>query len=201
MTAQISVIDGQSRRDEPRVAHPSPSAGRMLRYQLDVIASDIADVVRSAGGWLCDRAMAGWDVNVLVADHFDARPLHTLGVRTLPETEFESIEFESIDKRPPTQALAVAADMFSSHAWVRQNVSVALERGRTEVILWGDTRPAELGHRVRLVEHRLSLAARAFKARALEAAGAPPDWAGRTENFRSGVRWCPTVDSDLVPVG
>jgi hypothetical protein len=196
MTAQISVIDDQGRRDEHRVAHPCPSAGRLLRYQLDVIASDIADVVRWAGGWLCDRAMAGWDVNVLVADHRDARPLHILGVRTLPETEFESTE-----TRPPTQALAVAADMFSSHAWVRQNVAVAIERGLTEVILWGDTRPAELGHRVRPVEHRLSLAARALKARALAAAGAPPDWADRTENFRSGVRWCPTVDSDLTPVG
>jgi uncharacterized membrane protein len=28
----------------------------------DVIASTIADVVRSAGGWLFDRAMVGWDV-------------------------------------------------------------------------------------------------------------------------------------------
>ncbi len=30
------------------------------RYLLDVTASDIADLVRSAGGWLFDRSMAGW---------------------------------------------------------------------------------------------------------------------------------------------
>lgn len=38
----------------------------MLTYRLDVIATDVADVVRSAGGWLYDRVGAGWEVNVLV---------------------------------------------------------------------------------------------------------------------------------------
>jgi len=31
-----------------------------VRYRLDVVAADVADVVRFAGGWLFDRAMAGW---------------------------------------------------------------------------------------------------------------------------------------------
>ena len=38
------------------------------KYQLDVTACDVADVVRHAGGWLYDRAMAGWDVAVTVTD-------------------------------------------------------------------------------------------------------------------------------------
>ena len=33
-----------------------------MRYRLDVVAAGVADVVRFAGGWLFDRAMAGWDV-------------------------------------------------------------------------------------------------------------------------------------------
>ena len=52
-----------------------------MRYRLDVVAADVADVVKFAGGWLFDRAMAGWDVTVLVADHPDERPLQILGVQ------------------------------------------------------------------------------------------------------------------------
>jgi hypothetical protein len=33
-----------------------------------VVAADVIDVVKFAGGWLFDRAMAGWDVTVLDAD-------------------------------------------------------------------------------------------------------------------------------------
>src|SRR3546814_1101974 len=36
-----------------------------MRYRLDVVAPTVAEVVRNAGGWLVDRAMAGWDVTVL----------------------------------------------------------------------------------------------------------------------------------------
>src|SRR5215208_5723706 len=55
------------------------SAGRVLRYQLNDVAATTEDVVESAGGWLCDRAKAGWDVNVLVAEGVDPRPLTILG--------------------------------------------------------------------------------------------------------------------------
>jgi len=43
--------------------------------------------VRSAGGWLCDRARAGWDVNVLVADGGDPQPLMILGATALDQDE------------------------------------------------------------------------------------------------------------------
>jgi hypothetical protein len=35
-----------------------------MRYRLDAVAADVVDV-KFAGGWLFDRAMAGWDVTVL----------------------------------------------------------------------------------------------------------------------------------------
>lgn len=44
------------------------------RYLLDVTASDIADLVRSAGGWLFDRSMAGWEFNVVITGDGDPRP-------------------------------------------------------------------------------------------------------------------------------
>ncbi|MGA8547342.1 MAG: hypothetical protein WB785_19075, partial [Mycobacterium sp.] len=54
-----------------------------MRYRLDVVAANVADVVRFAGGWLFDRAMAGWDVTVLLVDHPDERPLQILGAQIL----------------------------------------------------------------------------------------------------------------------
>jgi hypothetical protein len=53
-----------------RPAEFPAAKSRLLRYQLYVIAADVADVLQSVGGWLFDRSMAGWDVNVLLAkDH------------------------------------------------------------------------------------------------------------------------------------
>lgn len=48
-----------SRAGRSRVAQ-----GGLGKYQLDVTALDVADAARAAGGWLFDRAMAGWDVTV-----------------------------------------------------------------------------------------------------------------------------------------
>jgi hypothetical protein len=56
------------------------NTGKLGKYQLDVTASDVADLVRSAGGWLFDRSMAGWDVNVVVTGGCDSLPLQILGV-------------------------------------------------------------------------------------------------------------------------
>ncbi|MBV8789682.1 MAG: hypothetical protein JOZ00_23760, partial [Mycobacterium sp.] len=41
-------------------SHATGADGECLRYRLDVVAASAADVVQSAGGWLYDRAMAGW---------------------------------------------------------------------------------------------------------------------------------------------
>jgi hypothetical protein len=69
--------------------------------------------------------------------------------------------------------VAVAADLFGSDERVRRGVLEALDQGLTEVTLWGDHCPAELDQNVDPVQHRLSAAARAFKAQALAAAAAP----------------------------
>ena len=43
-------------------------ASTVLQHEMTVVASGVADVVASTGGWLYDRRMAGWKVNVLLAD-------------------------------------------------------------------------------------------------------------------------------------
>ena len=56
------------------------SDGECLRYRLDVVAASPVDVVQSAGGWLYDRVMAGWEVRVLLPESCDTRALRILGV-------------------------------------------------------------------------------------------------------------------------
>jgi hypothetical protein len=168
-----------------------------MRYRLDVVAASVADVVRFAGGWLFDRAMAGWDVSVLVADHPDDRPLQILGAQIVDLED----ALASMESRPRPQALAAAAGLFGCDSRVRQGVLQALDHGVTEVTLWGETWPAELEDSVGLVQHRLSMAATIFKAQALAAAAVPHGSVGDIETFRSGRLACPSVAADLVPAG
>ena len=175
-----------------------------MRYRLDVVASNVIDVVRFAGGWLFDRAMAGWDVTVLVADHPDDRPLQILGARTLDLEEVLGAIDSGAETRPRPHALAAAADLFGCDSRVRQGVLQALDHGVTEVTLWGESWPSELDDSVGLVQHRLSTAAQIFKTRALAAAlqtRVPDSAIGHTELFRSGLLACPSVAADLVPAG
>lgn len=168
-----------------------------MRYRLDVVAADVADVVRFAGGWLFDRAMAGWDVTVLVADHPDERPLQILGAQSL-DLEYA---LATAGHRSPPQTLAAAADLFDCDPRVREGVLQALDQGATEVIVWGQTWPAELDDSVGLVQHRLTAAARAFKAQAFEAANISPVTIEPVETFRSRVIASPAVEADLIPAG
>ena len=167
-----------------------------MRYRLDVVASDVADVVKFAGGWLFDRAMAGWDVTVLLVDHPDERPLQILGAQIV-DLEYA---LATVGHRPPPQTLAAAADLFGfgQDPRVRQGVVQALDQGATEVTLWGETWPAELEDSVGLVQHRLSAAAQAFKAQSLAAAALPQASVGLVETFRSRVMASPSVEADLI---
>jgi hypothetical protein len=170
-----------------------------LRYRLDVVGSSVLDVVRFAGGWLFDRSMAGWDVTVLLSDRADYRPLQILGAQTM-DLEYA---LASAETRPHPQALAAAADVFGCDSQVRNGVLRALNQGVTEVTLWGESWPAELGDSVGLVQHQLSSAAQIFKGQALAAAladrGVPAGSIGHLEIFRSGLLAWPSVAADLVP--
>jgi hypothetical protein len=182
-----------------------------MRYRLDVVAANIVDVVMCAGGWLFDRAMAGWDVTVLVSDHpglvadrQDDRPLQILGVQRFDLEEALAAIGSGAETRPRPQALAVAADLFGCDSQVRQGVLQALDHGATEVTLWGEGWPPELDDSVGLVQHRLSTAAQIFKARALAATlkiCAPEGSIGDTEIFRSGLLPSLSAAADLVPAG
>jgi hypothetical protein len=78
-------------------------------------------------------------------------------------------------------------------------VQHALDNGTAEVTLWGERWPTGLDRTVDSVEHRLSAAARAFKAQALAALELPALAVGPVETFSSGVTNCLSVAADLVP--
>jgi hypothetical protein len=169
--------------------------GAAINYRLDVFAASAADVVCSVGGWLYDRVRAGWEVNVVLPQQCDARPLQILGMQA---SQLDSqIRAAGVCA---ARGLAVSAEMFVSDARVRQQVLAALDRRMTEVTLWHDNWPLAVGHRTITVQHVLSDAARAFKRHALAAAGIA-DTVGPTETLRSDMKACLPVDSELIPVG
>jgi hypothetical protein len=164
-----------------------------MRYRLDVVAPTALDAVRFAGGWIYDRVMAGWDVTVLIGGDEDVRPLEILGAEV---RDLKSV-LASWEDRPHPQTVAVAGDLLAVDRRVREHVLNALDQGATEVTLWGDSLPAELDESVDSVQHRLSAAARAFKAQALAAANDPGGDVGDSESFRSGMM--ASVAADLIP--
>jgi hypothetical protein len=165
----------------------TPSVNRartstVLQHEMTVVASTVADVVVSAGGWLYDRRMAGWKVNVLVADRTGERALRILGADVLDLAgDLEAIT----DDADRAATLAVAADVYAADGRVRRFVSTS-DRRRAEVAMWGDT--GSLDENVSAVSYRLTAAARAFKAQALLAAGMPTASVAAAEAlFRCGV--------------
>lgn len=152
-----------------------------LRLRLAAIAPSTVEVVQSAGGWLFDQVMAGWDVTVLTADHSDSRPLEILGARVRDLETMLALPVLG----PCLQAIAVRADLYQSDERVRAMVLTAFDEGQAEIRFWGDV-PEGLSAGADPLSHWLSLAARAFKAQALAAAAAPAYPAEDVEMFRRG---------------
>ncbi len=159
-------------------AHPAIKLP--LRPRLIAIAPSMVEAVRFAGGWLFDQVMAGWDVTVLTSDHADSRPLRILGARAV---DLEATLARPV-RGPCLQAIAVRGDLYDSDAGVRRMV-LGLGESLAEIRFWGDP-PEDLDGTAGPVRHRLSMAARAFKAQALAAAGAPADPDEVAEVFRRG---------------
>ena len=185
MATRSFTADDETAAGIGPIDRSTAGAGRILRYQLNVVASTTEDVVQSAGGWLCDRARAGWDVNVLVADGGDPRPLAILGATAVDLDEgFVSM----VRSASRIEALAVSADLLAADTRVREEILRVLKRGLTEVVVWGKQWPAELGRQADPVQHRVSPAARAFKSHALVAADVSTDSVTPTETlFRVGA--------------
>jgi hypothetical protein len=160
-----------------------PPVRHSLKPRLLTVAPTVAEAVRSAGGWLFDQALAGWDVTVMTAEQSDERALRILGVR---ECSLEKALSYHADGSC-LSAIALPASMLADDR-VRELVHAAVESGLPELRLWGaaeaDTATAGLASHALPVSHRLSAAARAFKAQALVAAAICGEGPDTTEVFR-----------------
>lgn len=168
-------------------------AGACLRYRLDVIAADAVDVVQSAGGWLYDRVMAGWEVSVLLPNDRDTRSLRILGVSVVDD----EAEFLAAALNSTSQTLAVSAASFGVDARLRDKVLESLDNPLTEVALWGRGWPLGVDRGLVKAQHLLSGAARRFKGAALAAAGSPCGSVGFTETLLCGATRA-SGDSELI---
>jgi hypothetical protein len=166
--------------------------GECLRYRLDVVAAGAADVVQSAGGWLYDRVMAGWEVTVLLPHSCDTRPLRILGVQALGPEARPALAGST------SQSLAVSAEAFTADARVREKVLESLGDRLTEVALWGDGWPLAVNRTMTRAQHVLSAAARRFKGYALTAAGIGCDSVDPTETLLCDMATRSPVDSELI---
>jgi len=159
------VLDASSR---------SCSCQAPMRYRCHVIARTALDVVSGVGGRLVDLAMAGWEVTVVLADCSDTRPLRILGAAVV---DLDWLEAGARRDRIP-QSLNVAGDVYQCEGRVLREVRSTLMQPQTEIAMWGRDGAAELdaelNTRLLPTRHRVSAAGRAFKARALVAAGRPP---------------------------
>lgn len=150
----------------PRPA-PEDSDQYQDRYRLQVVAPNIADAVASVGGLIFDRALAGWDVTVVVAGDIEReadRPIRILGARVAT--------LNCSGRAPRPQALAVATDVLVKSEPVRRLVLAARTGTASDVLLWGRHRPPNLNCGFVPVRHRPSAAAQVFKSHALAAGGA-----------------------------
>ena len=167
---------------------------RLLTYDVTVVAADVEGVVGAAGGWLCDRVRAGWQVTVLVPPGRDERALTILGVRS-------GVWDSGVDalRRQRPAALAVDARVLSHDNPLRLEVFRTVDGGSAEVTVWGESGVFAADRRFSRVRHRLSAAARAFKVRALLSSGVAGP-APAVEEFVSSALWYPTDGADLVPI-
>lgn len=154
------------------------------RRRLAVLACDAADVAACAGGWLFDRAQAGWETVVVLADVTGSAPLRILGATVL---ELEGPLSVPVHHTWP-DLLVVAPGLYTSDPRVRQGVQDCVHGDRLTVITWDQPLPAELEDRFTHVGYPLSDAARAFKARAVAAAGTLPAAIESLERFRVSTR-------------
>ncbi len=125
-------------------------------YRLYVVAPNVTEVVTHAAGLIVDRVMAGWRVSVALADGHDAQALRILGADAVDLGI--ATEGFATERGGEHCAFAVASELYADAGQV--------VTGSPEVLVWGESSYPG-------VRHALSAAARAFKAHALAAVGAP----------------------------
>jgi hypothetical protein len=163
------MAERDSPTDETRgQAMPNKPLEQPLSCWQLVIGNNTIDVVAWLGGWIYDRAAAGWRVQVAVEERTDPRPLQILGADVIDD------EGQSALQQAEPLRLAVVADigLLQRDVRVQQLARRAVQTSCGEVLTWGEDCGKSLLPR-HATEHHLSRAAKVFKAQALMAAAVP----------------------------
>lgn len=157
MTAEHGArIDHYSVAQWRELARCYPQRKRAL-----ILSSTASAAVHGLGGWLFDQNSAGWDVTVLVGSRGDEPALAILGAHVL--------DIDAIDDIRTTEAtvttVAIGSTLYTDDAHVRA-LPEADTRGpdQARTLFFGYAPPADLADTVTATTHRISIAARAFKA-------------------------------------
>jgi hypothetical protein len=125
----------------------------------------------SIGGLIFDRAMAGWDVSVVVDGQIDGavddRPVRILGARLakrMPGPNYAAA-------LPRPHMFAVATDVMVKSDAVRRHVLALGDHSEIDVLLWGRHHPTSFPRTFVAARHQPSGAAHIFKSHALLAGG------------------------------
>lgn len=190
MSAQLSEVRGGGDALAVPFTRPRIRPEKALQYELNVVADDVADVVSGIGGWLFDRAMAGWRVSVAADEAGDDRALGILGLKAVgPSGLWRSAEAD-----------AVVMTAIGTSRFEPGDQGLTMRNPGGDVVFFGSRGPEGLGLQLERARYRPSAAALAFKAHALAVAGVDPASADTVETlFRCG-RSAGLLDADLVPV-
>lgn len=164
---------------------------------MTAFSPSVAEAVRCAGGWLFDQVLAGWDVTVVTPDEADPRPLRILGVR--------GSHLEDALSAPLAghclEAVALHTDLYAGDERLRSLVQRATDANDADIRLWGDAWPEDFDDGAGPVPHRLSVAARAFKAQALAAIAASTAAGGAAAGDAAGIRAQAATDTEVFRRG
>jgi hypothetical protein len=156
----------------PGAASPREAPGEFGGYQFQVVAGSIADAVMAIGGLIFDRAMAGWDVSVVVDGEIggavDDRPVRILGAHLTARMSGPNY----VAALPRPHMLAVATDVMVKSDAVRRHVLGLSKDSETDVLLWGRHHPTSFPRTFVAARHQPSGAAHIFKSHASLAVGA-----------------------------
>jgi hypothetical protein len=147
------------------------------RHRLHVWSSDAAEVIRLAGGFICDRAMCGWEVRILISDSIDDRPLRILGADHVDAVDSSNSPSAENFSSQATAALDEELEWFDPQV-------ICTVTGDTTLTVSDWSGAGSLVRRGTHLEYNCSSAARLFKAHALIAANALPDGVAAAEHVR-----------------
>lgn len=192
----VTALGERTRSRTPKVdrsGDPWNSVSAGSSYRLDVIGVRVNDLVKNAGGWLFDRMMAGWEVNVFLEEDTDTRPLRILGLRPI-QAEPGRL------KRVESRAVVASSENVQTSKSLTDLVNRALMM-QSEVTLWGSVAPASITYEASRIEYRMSSAALAFKAQAMLAASIGDGRIPSIERFLDYAGWGRSDGSDSLRHG